>query len=199
MAGRGLRGSWWSLAVWCQLRWQELAALQRDHFNIQKTGVSYVTINQAVTEPKGQGRVIKATKNEEIRRVSIPPHIIPAIRWHLNTFVGPHREAWFFTGEKGAPLRKGNWYNEWKSGRDTVADQLPRDFHFHDLRHTGGTYFARTGATVREIMDRMGQLTPRAAMIYQHSASGGPGSRPRQEPLWRSGDRQPRQHAEAWA
>jgi len=159
------------LAVCCQLRWQELAALQRDHFDIQKAGVSYLTINQAVTEPKGQGRVIKSTKNEEIRRISIPPHIVPAIRWHLNTFVGPHREAWFFTGAKGAPLRKGNWYSDWKEARDKVADQLPGDFHFHDLRHTGGTYFARTGASDREIMDRMGHLTPRAAMIYQHSAS----------------------------
>jgi len=113
------------LASWCQLRYQELAALQRDHFDLQKTGVSYVTIKQAVTKPKGQGRVIKSTKNEEIRRISIPPHIVPAIRWHLNTFVGPHREAWFFTGAKGAPLRKGNWYEEWKSARDKGRSPTP--------------------------------------------------------------------------
>jgi integrase len=158
------------LATWCQLRYQELAALQRDHFIIG-TGISYVRVEQAVTEPKGQGRVIRPTKNTDSRRVTIPPHLVPGIKWHLNAFVEPGRDAWFFTGEHGAPLRKANWFTVWKRGREKVGDELPRDFHFHDLRHSGGTYFARTGATIRETMDRMGHRTPRAAMIYQHAAT----------------------------
>jgi len=28
--------------------------------------------------------------------------------------------------------------------------------HFHDLRHTGNQFAADTGATLRELMDRMG-------------------------------------------
>ena len=39
---------------------------------------------------------------------------------------------------------------------------------FHDLRHTGNTLAARTGATLRDLMHRMGRLE-RAAMIYQHA------------------------------
>jgi integrase len=40
--------------------------------------------------------------------------------------------------------------------------------HFHDLRHTGNTIAARTGASTRELMARMGHDSPQAAMIYQH-------------------------------
>jgi hypothetical protein len=42
--------------------------------------------------------------------------------------------------------------------------------HFHDLRHTGNVLTAGTGATLRELMDRMGHSSTRAAMIYMHGA-----------------------------
>lgn len=41
--------------------------------------------------------------------------------------------------------------------------------HFHDLRHTGGTNAAYTGATTKELMARLGHSSPRAALIYQHA------------------------------
>jgi integrase len=41
-------------------------------------------------------------------------------------------------------------------------------FHFHDLRHTGNTFAGEAGATLRELMDRMGHASTRAALIYQH-------------------------------
>lgn len=41
---------------------------------------------------------------------------------------------------------------------------------FHALRHYAGTRFAqRTGATLKEIMDRLGHTSVSAAMRYQHS------------------------------
>jgi integrase len=43
------------------------------------------------------------------------------------------------------------------------------DLHLHDLRHTGGTLTAQSGATLKEIMARLGHSSTRAAMIYQHS------------------------------
>jgi hypothetical protein len=41
--------------------------------------------------------------------------------------------------------------------------------HFHDLRHAGNHYTASAGANLRELMERMGHSTSRAAMIYLHS------------------------------
>lgn len=43
-------------------------------------------------------------------------------------------------------------------------------FHVHDVRHAGLTMAAQFGATTRELMDRAGHSTPRAALIYQHVA-----------------------------
>ena len=37
------------------------------------------------------------------------------------------------------------------------------------LRHTGGTLAAATGATLKELMARLGHSSTRAAMIYQHA------------------------------
>jgi integrase len=41
--------------------------------------------------------------------------------------------------------------------------------HFHDLRHTGSTWAAETGATLRDLMERMGHSSSRAALIYLHT------------------------------
>jgi integrase len=41
--------------------------------------------------------------------------------------------------------------------------------HFHDLRHTGGTLAAATGASLKELMARLGHSSTRAALIYQHA------------------------------
>jgi integrase len=38
-----------------------------------------------------------------------------------------------------------------------------------DLRHTGNTMAAGQGASLRELMERMGHSSARAALIYQHA------------------------------
>ena len=45
------------------------------------------------------------------------------------------------------------------------------DVHFQDLRHTGNQLVAEAGANLRELMDRMGHSTSRAALIYLHSTN----------------------------
>jgi hypothetical protein len=63
-------------------------------------------------------------------------------------------------------LRRNNFNPIWRAA--CVACGVP-DAHFHDLRHTGGTLAATTGATIKELMARLGHSSPRAAMIYQHA------------------------------
>ena len=46
------------------------------------------------------------------------------------------------------------------------------DLRFHDLRHSGAVLAASTGATIAELMARLGHSTPAAAMRYQHAAQG---------------------------
>ena len=42
--------------------------------------------------------------------------------------------------------------------------------HFRDLRHTGNVITAAAGASLRELMDRMGHSSARAALIYLHGS-----------------------------
>jgi integrase len=44
--------------------------------------------------------------------------------------------------------------------------------HFHDLRHTGNTFAAASGAGLKDLMARMGHDSERAALVYQHQAQG---------------------------
>jgi integrase len=43
--------------------------------------------------------------------------------------------------------------------------------HFHDLRHTGNTLTADAVANLRELMERIGHSTTKAALVYLHSTS----------------------------
>ena len=47
-----------------------------------------------------------------------------------------------------------------------------QDLRFHDLRHTGATLAAASGATLAELMQRLGHSTVSAALVYQHATQG---------------------------
>ncbi|MBF6557112.1 MAG: tyrosine-type recombinase/integrase [Acidimicrobiales bacterium] len=44
-----------------------------------------------------------------------------------------------------------------------------RELRFHDLRHSGLTWSAATGASIAELMRRAGHASQTAAMRYQHA------------------------------
>ena len=71
------------------------------------------------------------------------------------------------TSPEGLPLRRTFRQRFWLPA--LRAADLPVN-HFHDLRHTGNTLAASSGAGLRELMDRMGHSTTRAAMIYLHGS-----------------------------
>ena len=43
--------------------------------------------------------------------------------------------------------------------------------HFHDLRYAGNLLIAHAGANLRELNERLGHSSSRAALIYLHSPS----------------------------
>ena len=73
-----------------------------------------------------------------------------------------------FVGPAGGPLRRSNWSKVWHAA---TADLGLEHLHFHDLRHTGNTLAAATGASTKELMSRMGHSSSRAALIYQHATA----------------------------
>ncbi|MEV1070870.1 tyrosine-type recombinase/integrase [Micromonospora parva] len=91
------------------------------------------------------------------------------MRKHLADFVAEDQDALVFTGAAGAVLRRSNFQRtcNWRASVATVGLS---GFHFHDLRHTGNTLASRTGASLADLMARMGHASTRAALIYQHTA-----------------------------
>jgi len=99
--------------------------------------------------------------------VAFPEEIVPEISWHLERFAEPGERGFVFVGPKGGRLRRSNFHKSvWTKARAAVG--MP-ELHFHDLRHTGGTLSAASGATLKELMARLGHSSVRAAMIYQHA------------------------------
>ena len=52
-----------------------------------------------------------------------------------------------------------------------VFEGVRRELGRPDLRHSGATMAAQAGATMRELMERLGHSTLQAALIYQHAAA----------------------------
>jgi integrase len=72
-----------------------------------------------------------------------------------------------FVGVKGGQLRRSNFSKPWAQALTKAG--VPDDLHVHDLRHTGNTLTAEAGASLGELMNRMGHSSTRAARIYLHT------------------------------
>jgi integrase len=126
-------------------------------------------VERSLTELAGGGRVFGPPKSAAGRRVVVVPAVIrPALAGHIATFTASQPDALVFTSSTGAPLRDGNFRR--RVWRPALAKAGLSGTHFHDLRHTGNTLTAAAGASLRELMDRMGHSSPRAALIYLHGS-----------------------------
>lgn len=154
------------LAAWCALRFGELAELRRGDVNT-KTGVLHV--RRGVVRIPGQKIVKKPKSDAGIRDVAIPPHLLPLVREHLLQHAEPGRDGLLFPAKSGGQLAPSTLYRVWYPARESAGRP---DLAFHDLRHTGAVLAASTGATLAELMGRLGHSTPGAALRYQHAAQG---------------------------
>ncbi len=156
------------LASWCGLRQGEILELRRGDVDV-KAGV--VHVRRAVTRVPGEPPLVGTTKSDAgVRDVSIPPHVLPAVEHHLSKYVPPAKDSLLFVGrDSGEQLASSTLYRWYYPAREAAGRN---DLRWHDLRHTGATLAALTGATLPELMNRLGHSTVNAAMRYQHAAKG---------------------------
>ncbi len=155
------------LAAFCGLRFGELAALTREQLDLLH---ATVTVSASLSELPGGIRHIGPPKSEAgMRVVAIPKAIVAELTEHVALYSEPGPGGLVFSGPKGGALRNANFGRSvWRPAVDSVGRQ---GLHFHDLRHTGNTLAAATGASLRELMARMGHASPEAALRYQHATS----------------------------
>jgi integrase len=155
------------LASWCALRFGETIELRRRDIDLTD---EVIRIRRAAVRVKRAGTVTTTPKSEaSVRDVSIPPHLIPVIEAHLAEHVGKGRDALLFPAASGGHLQPSTLMRHWYKARATIGRE---DLRWHDLRHSGAVLTAASGATIAELMARLGHSTPQAAMRYQHAAQG---------------------------
>jgi integrase len=157
------------LATFASLRWGEVMALRRCDLDLE---AATVRVRAAFVERSTGEILLGPPKSRAGRRiVGVPRAIIPVLRQHLSIFAKDEPGALAFPGVMGGPLRRGN-FNRMSAWPHAVNSIGAEGLHFHDLRHTGNTFAASSGAGLRDLMARMGHDSERAAMIYQHEARG---------------------------
>jgi integrase len=155
------------LAAWCAMRFGELAELRRGDIDV-KNGV--IRIRRAVARADGQAIVSTPKSDAGTRDVAIPPHLMPIVKEHLRTQISGGRDGLLFPAADGTShLATSTLYKAFYRARATAGRP---DLRWHDLRHSGAVLAASTGATLAELMGRLGHSTPGAALRYQHAAEG---------------------------
>lgn len=157
------------LATFGSLRFAEMVGLRRRDFSVVHGGEQafcVVRVERQTVQPDSGELFEDDPKARSKRPVTLPPFLAEEIESHLSRFVDDDPDAWVFLGPKGGRPKRSNFWHVWDAARKAAG--MP-DVHLHDLRHTGNTLAAETGATLRELMDRMGHSSTRAALIYLHA------------------------------
>jgi integrase len=146
------------LAARCQLRRGEVRGLRRCDIDLERGTLS---VNLTKTTSMGGHTIIKEPKTRAGRRtVTIPPHVMAPLSRHLDACAG-HAPDGFVIEASNRSLSAA-----WDRARSMVGRG---DLRFHDLRHSGLTWSAATGASVAELMRRAGHASQSAALRYQHA------------------------------
>ena len=98
------------------------------------------------------------------RTVAIPPHVIPALKHHVEHFSADGPTGLVFVGAKGTPINGSRFHaSVWTPAKASV-EGLPQRLVLHDLRAWSATKAAQHGATVKELQARLGHTTPAMAL-----------------------------------
>ncbi|MEU5798338.1 site-specific integrase [Streptomyces sp. NPDC047813] len=155
------------LGAFAALRPEELAELRRHSVDLDECSLRITHASPELTNGK---RVTGAPKTHAGKRtVYLPDLLLPELRRHIRWFAEKEPDGLLFVGEKGAPFRRSTFGRKWRKARKQVG--MPDNFRFYDLRHTGNTLAADTGAKLKDLMVRAGQSSERAQLIYQHSTA----------------------------
>lgn len=98
---------------------------------------------KAITIPRGKG------KRPQVVRIA------EALRYEL--LARRKRSGYVFL--------RGNFRKRWEAARAAAGIE---DFHWHDLRHTFGSWARQGGADLLDIMDAMGHSSSAVTMRYAH-------------------------------
>ena len=146
------------LAAWCQLRRGEVRGLRRKDVDLER-GLLAVEVTRT-TAMSGRTIIKEPKTRAGGRSVAIPTNALGSLATHLDVHVGSHEDSVVVAGtDRSLSVA-------WSEARVGIGRD---DLRFHDLRHSGLTWSAATGASVAELMRRAGHASQAAALRYQHA------------------------------
>lgn len=153
-----------ALAAWCGLRRGEICALRVTDVDLESRRVTvrknYVELLET---PRRFEKDPKSAAGK--RTVTIPPHVLPLLQEHQRSFAG---EEFFVADRDGRQVRGNTIYQAFVRARRQIGVTLA----FHDLRHTGQSLAASTGASLVDLKNRLGHSSTAAAQRYMHAVEG---------------------------
>lgn len=124
-----------------------------------------VRINKHLVANHG---ITAGTKHDDDgdRVIAVPEAVTAALK-ALKAKRAPEHDAPVFLNTKGNRYSYNSFFRDFEKLKKSIGlDHV----HIHDLRHTGLTLYAQTGATQGEIMNRGGHRDHRSSMRYQHAS-----------------------------
>jgi integrase len=165
------------LAAWCAMRFGELTEARRKDIDLAN---GTIRVRRAVVRVGGKTIVGPPKSDAGVRNIAIPPHLMPMLRTHVTEHMAFGKDALLFPAADGVshlspstlygrkPTKtSGGW--GFYAAREAAGRPAMR---WHDLRHCGSVYAAAAGASLSELMGRLGHSTSGAALRYMHVAQG---------------------------
>lgn len=152
------------LLTWSGVRIGEAAALQRRDLDLS-TDTPTLSVRERTYLVSGVYELDTPKSRAGLRTVALPPHLVPLLQQHLDSYTGADSTALVFTTATGGTVL--STYSQ-VFGR-ALARVGRHDVRPHDLRHTGMTLAAQSGASLAELKQRLGQSSTAAAEIYLHT------------------------------
>ena len=110
--------------------------------------------------------ILRETKNKQTRVIPIQSYALELMR--EKSKVRRIDTDLVFPGTVD-PQKPFDFRKSWES---VLRKTAIKDFRWHDLRHSAGSYLAMNGASVREIAEILGHKTLQMAMRYSHLSEG---------------------------
>jgi integrase len=144
------------------LRFGELTALDRSRVDLEH---SAIRVDRALGFVKGKGPTLGLPKSDAaFRAVAIPEQLCELLDAHIGRYCEDRKDALVFTSVKGSPLLNRYFAPAWERAKHAAG--VEDHVRFHDLRHLAGTAAATAGASLREVMARMGHASSDASLRY---------------------------------
>ncbi len=154
------------IGAFASLRFGEAAGLRRRSVDLMHRTLTVT--DQAIELADGSTMFGPPKTPAGVRKVAIPDSVFATIEDHLDAHVGVDPDALLFTASNGTPLRRTKFRSRWLRACKKAG---VTGLHFHDLRGSGATLAAQQGATIAELMNRLGHKSATAAMRYQHATA----------------------------